>query len=143
MPVWDVSVSLSFSTCLLGCQLLSGEGTSLNLCLIAQPPARLPGMEPCLQPYRPDVCMPAAAPAYLKTAPVSHLNAARQVAATLGQQVFRDRVQWDAAAPLGSEARYAARAAADLGLGWAWQRAIAAALRQQAQARLHTNLRCN
>ena len=28
------------------------------------------------------------------------------------------------------------RVAADLGLGWAWQRAKAAALRQQAQARL-------
>ena len=73
---------------------------------------------------------------------MSHMTPARQVAAAHGQQVFRDRVQWDAAAPLGSEARYAARVSADLGLGWAWQRAIAAALRQQAQARLPTNLRC-
>ena len=86
--------------------------------------------------------MPAAAPAHQSQHPQATGRLARQVAAVHGQQVFRDRVQWDTAAPLGSEARYAARAAADLGLGWAWQRAIAAALRQQVQARLQVVLRC-
>ncbi|KAK9845809.1 hypothetical protein WJX81_002934 [Elliptochloris bilobata] len=57
-----------------------------------------------------------------------------EVTATHEQQVFRDRVQWDAAEPPGSEARYAARVAADLGLDWGWQCAIASALRQQLQA---------
>lgn len=80
-------------------------------------------------------CIPAAS----TLGPLTAKPTVRQVAAKLGQQVFRDRLQWDAAAPLGSEARYAARVAADLGLGWSWQRAIAAALLQQLQARLHLN----
>jgi len=48
-------------------------------------------------------------------------------------QTFRDRLEWDVAAAPGSEARYAARVCADLGLDWSWQRPIAAALRQELQ----------
>ena len=54
-----------------------------------------------------------------------------QVEARVGEQVFRDRVEWDVAEPQNTAEQYAAAVCRDLGLGWSWFHAIGAAVREQ------------